>query len=179
MIRTHISRRSGLRFVVRASLALGSICVLAACSGLPPVKEQTRLQMRVETSSRTNVDEKGRAAPVMVRVYELKSASAFENADFFSLQSDAKSVLGEDALVTDEFILRPGSTQDIRRRAHPNAVAIGVLVGYRDLGKAVWRTVYRLPPAPDAGWYRALIPAQKIKLNIDVGQLAVSITETE
>ncbi len=115
----------------------------------------------------------------MVKVYELKSIVAFENGDFFTLQNDDKKILIGDILAVDEFIFRPGDTQFIRRRADTKAVAIGVLAGYRDLGKSVWRAVYRLPPAPDNSWYRTMMPRKKIKLKIGVGQQAVLITELE
>ncbi|MGV2293069.1 type VI secretion system lipoprotein TssJ [Trinickia sp. YCB016] len=162
-------------------LAIGGMCLwLAACSsGSPTVKEQTDLRVQVAASENVNPDEWGRAAPIMVRVYELKSATAFESADFFTLQNDSKKVLGDDVVAVDEFILRPGDKREIRRKSNQATTAIGVLAGYRDLGKAVWRDVYRLPVAPDASWYRATIPDKKQKLTIRLDQRTVSITESE
>ncbi|TKC89361.1 type VI secretion system lipoprotein TssJ [Trinickia terrae] len=162
-------------------LAIGGLCLcLAACSsGGPTVKEQTDLQVQVAASVNVNPDDWGRAAPIMVRVYELKSATAFESADFFTLQNDSKKALGDDVLAVDEFILRPGDKREIRRKSNQASAAIGVLAGYRDLGKSVWRDVYRLPTAPDASWYRAAIPDKKQKLVIRLDQRTVSITESE
>jgi type VI secretion system protein VasD len=150
---------------------------LAACSDAPPRREMANLQIKVSASDRANPDEQGRAAPVMVRIFELKSTHAFENADFFTLQVDNKSVLGDDALATDEFILRPGDVRTLRRLSNPSTTAIGVLAGYRDLGKSVWRTVYRLAPLPEASWYRSMMPRPKVILNVMVGPRAVSVTE--
>lgn len=137
------------------------------------------MRLHIEAGTSVNPDERGRAAPIMVRVYELKSPTAFENADFFTLQSDGKKALGDDVLASDEFLLRPGDTQDIRRKSNPATTAIGVLAGYRDLGKSVWRAVYKLPAAPDVAWYRAVIPENKAKLTIRLDQRAVSMTERE
>ncbi|MCC8395685.1 type VI secretion system lipoprotein TssJ [Paraburkholderia sp. MMS20-SJTR3] len=169
-----------LRFT--AWLALGSACVLvSACSSTPtPVaKEQMNLRLRIVANDSVNPNEWGNAAPIQVRVYELKSATAFESADFFTLQSDDKKVLGEDVLMVDEFILRPGDQREITRKSNPATTAIGVLAGYRELGKSVWRTVYRLPVAPDASWYRMAIPDKTQKLTVQLDQRAVSISKSD
>ncbi|MBR8323786.1 MULTISPECIES: type VI secretion system lipoprotein TssJ [Burkholderia cepacia complex] len=153
---------------------------LGACGGVPTRKElAASLNLKVKVSDGVNPDELGRPAPIMVRIYELKSAYTFDNADFFSLQSDSKKVLGEDALVIDEFVLRPGDVRDIRRRMNSATTAIGVLAGYRELGKSVWRGTYRLPPPPEEAWLRVLTARTKIKLNVDIGQRAVLVTELD
>ncbi|NML34747.1 type VI secretion system lipoprotein TssJ [Paraburkholderia antibiotica] len=163
-------------------LTLGGIGLLvSACSSTPTpvVKEQMNLRLRIAANDSVNPNEWGKAAPILVRVYELKSATAFENADFFTLQSDDKKVLGDDALVVDEFILRPGDQREITRKSNPATTAIGVLAGYRDLGKSVWRAVYRLPGAPDAAWYRMAIPDKAQKLTVRLDQRAVSISKSD
>lgn len=160
-----------------AWLAVLGLCVsVSACSSwAPPAKEPIGLRLQVKAADDVNPDEQGRAAPIMVRIYELKSATAFEQADFFSLQNASKKTLGEDVLATDEYILRPGEKQDMTRKSNPATTAIGVLAGYRDLGKSVWRAVYKLPPAPDAAWYRAVLPEHKARLKIDLGRQAAAI----
>ncbi|AOJ72706.1 hypothetical protein WT60_18730 [Burkholderia sp. MSMB617WGS] len=156
------------------------MCVsLAACASGPAHKESADLTVKIKVSDGSNPDEYERPAPVMVRLYELKSAGAFENADFFTLQSDSRKVLGDDAIAVDEFVMRPGDTRDVHRRANSAATSIGVLVGYRELGKSVWRAVHKLRPVPEDAWYRAFMPRAKVKLNVDVGQRTVSITELE
>lgn len=173
--KTRQARRDAIK-----RIALGLSCLsLAACGGMPSRKEQASLDLKIKVSDGVNPDELGRPAPIMVRIYELKSAYTFDNADFFSLQSDSKKVLGEDAIVIDEFVLRPGDVRDIRRRLNAATTAIGVLAGYRELGKSVWRGAYRLPPPPDEAWLRVLTTRTKIKLNVDIGQRAVLVTELD
>jgi type VI secretion system protein VasD len=48
-------------------------------------REQTRLDITITAEAGVNPDDKGRAAPIMVRIYELKSEGTFESADYFSL----------------------------------------------------------------------------------------------
>jgi type VI secretion system protein VasD len=152
---------------------------LAACSSAPAQPEQMKLDLSIEAKGTINPDEKGRASPVLVRLYELKTTSSFEQADYYSLESTDRTVLMQDLLARDEFILRPGEFQDIERKLNPDSQALGFLVGYRDLGKATWRTIYKLPPAPEAAWYRAAIPARKVKLHILLDQQAVTVSKPD
>lgn len=155
------------------------ISTLMACSSGSPIKEQTKLDLQIEASRHVNQDDRGRSAPVMVRVYELKSAASFDDADFISLQNNGKNVIGSDLLHMDEFILRPGNKQIIQRKTHPETTSIAVLAGFRDLGKSVWRAIHTLDVAPDAAWYRAAIPADKARLKIYLDEQTVSITELD
>lgn len=62
---------------------------LAACASLPARKETADLIVKIKVSEGANPDEHQRPAPVMVRLYELKSAGAFENADFSRYRATA------------------------------------------------------------------------------------------
>ncbi len=142
-------------------------------------KEQTSLDITVSAASDVNADEKGRAAPILVRVYELKSEAVFETADYFSLQNNDKAVLGGDLLTREEFIFRPGDTKTIRRKSHPDLTVIAVLAGYRELANSDWRAVQKIAPAPESVWYRVVLPANKSKLQIQLQAQGVRITATE
>lgn len=152
---------------------------LAGCSSAPAQPEQLKLDLAIQASDSLNPDDKGRASPVLVRLYELKTPNTFEQADYYTLESTDRTVLMQDLLARDEFILRPGEFRDIERKLNPDAQALGFLVGYRDLGKATWRTVYKLPPAPEAAWYRAAIPARKVKLQIVLDQQTITVSKPD
>lgn len=144
------------------------LVLVAAVSALAQeAKEPTKLQLKIEAAAQTNPDDSGRPSPVKVRVYELKDSNAFNEADYFSLNSNDKSVLGSDLLAREEFILRPGESKRIERKSHPQTTALGILAGYRDLN-SVWRAVHVLPEAPNAGWYRMLLPSNKAELTVQL-----------
>ncbi|MFM0068886.1 type VI secretion system lipoprotein TssJ [Paraburkholderia aspalathi] len=169
--------RVALARVVRVLVLPSLSCALVACAGAPERQEQIDLDILVSAGPTINRDEMSRPAPVMVRLYELKSAAIFDDADFYTLQNDGKRLLGDDALTVDEFILRPGERRHVHRLAHPGTTVIGVLAGYRVLDRSVWRTTYHLPSTPDVVWYRALVPRIKAKLTVDLGDRGVSVTE--
>ncbi|MET3494827.1 type VI secretion system lipoprotein TssJ [Variovorax boronicumulans] len=139
-------------------------------------REQTRLDITIRAEAGVNPDDKGRAAPILVRIYELKSDGGFESADYFSLAGNDKALIGSDLLVRDEFILRPGDVKTLRRKSHPDLAAIGVVAGYRDLAQADWRAVQKVDPAPEAAWYRSVLPANKLRLQIDLQAKGIRLT---
>ncbi|MBO9648230.1 MAG: type VI secretion system lipoprotein TssJ [Variovorax sp.] len=166
-----------LAFVLLLTLAFA----LSACStpDQHAPKEQTKLDITITAADDVNPGDKERAAPIMVRLYELKSQNVFETTDYFSLHKNDKTVLAADLLARDEFILRPGDVKTIRRKSHSDATAIGVLAGYRDLPNATWRVVHQLAPAPEASWYRTAIPANKAKLQIQLEAQGIRLTATD
>ena len=172
------------RYASKAVLALLPLLILAACGSLsggnaPPQKEQARLEISIEADRDLNLDLKGRGAPMLLRVYELKSDVAFQDADFFALQNSDKAALGADLLAVDQFVIRPGEKREIRRKSNPETTAIGFFAGYRDLPNAVWRVIHKLPAAPESSWYRLVIPANKAKLKVGLQSNAILLTDEE
>jgi type VI secretion system protein VasD len=176
-----------LRVVARGVLAAMASAVLAACGALggggssdaPAQKEPARLDIAIRADADLNLDVKGRGAPMLLRVYELKSEVAFQEAEFFALQNTDKAALGADLLAVDQYIIRPGESRQILRKSHPETTAIGIFAGYRDLPNATWRVVHKMPPAADKGWYRVVLPANKAKLKIDLRANSILLTDED
>ena len=73
--------------------------------------------------------------------------------------------------------MRPTETQKIERNSNPQTTAIGILAGYRDLTNSIWRVVYKLPPTPEAAWFRFAIPANKTSLRIQLQAQGIAVIE--
>ncbi len=158
-------------FVTACALAL----LLAACaSGDPKPHEPLRLDLTISAATTVNPDDQGRATPIVVRVYELKTDNAFKAADYFSLQDKDKTVLADDLVKRDEFLLRPGEHQTIRRTADAATTTLGVLAEYRDLPHTVWRTAYVLPATPEKAWYHVSSPKLNLTINLDAGAIRIT-----
>ncbi|MFM0507156.1 type VI secretion system lipoprotein TssJ [Paraburkholderia sp. RL17-373-BIF-A] len=159
-------------------IALAFACALTACVSSDPkmAKEPVKLELSVVASAGVNPDDQKRAAPIVVRIYELKTDGVFNSADFFSLQDKDKTALADDLVTRQQFQLRPGESKSIKTRADLATTSVGILAAYRDLPNSVWRAVYPLPAAPDAAWYRA---SPKLKLTINLEPNAIKITETK
>lgn len=140
-------------------------------------KEQTKLNLTIEAAAGVNPDASLRPSPIKVRIYELKDPGTFAEADYFALDTTDKVTLAADMLAKDEFILRPGEKRAIERKSHSQTTAIGVLAGYRDLPNSTWRVVYKLKEAPEASWMRALLPANRAELLIQLQPQGIALTE--
>jgi type VI secretion system protein VasD len=168
-----------MRPLPSAVAALACTLGLAACASSDPNKphEPVAMTLTLKTASGVNPDDQKRAAPIIVRLYELKDATAFNDADFFSLQDKDKTVLTDDLVMREQFQMRPGDSRIIKRDAQQATKVIGVLAAYRDLPNSVWRATWPLPATPDAAWYRVL--STKLKLTIDLDANAIRIVDEQ
>ena len=163
--------------LIKLVLALGIWVAFAAQVQAQEAKEQTKLVLTIEAAPGVNPDTSLRPSPIKVRIYELKDPGSFSEADYFSLDTTDKVTLAADMLSKDEFILRPGESRTIERKSNAQTTAIGVLAGYRDLPNSTWRVIHKLKEAPAASWMRALLPANKAELTIQLQPQGIALTE--
>ncbi|EAX1469811.1 type VI secretion system lipoprotein TssJ, partial [Salmonella enterica subsp. enterica serovar Typhimurium var. 5-] len=83
-----------------------ALLLLSGCgsSDALPDLESQRLDLSVKASDKVNPDNQKKAAPIEIRVYELKNDAAFTTADYWSLHDNDKSVLTDDLVRRDSFI---------------------------------------------------------------------------
>jgi type VI secretion system protein VasD len=132
----------------RRLLLTGLGLTLVGCASGPKPTEPTNLIITVQASADVNPDIRGRASPLSVRLFELKSAATFQAADFFALYDRDQATLGADMVGREEMILKPGDTQTVTRKANMETRFLGIIAAYRDLERSVWRT--GTPVAPPA-----------------------------
>ena len=111
---------------------------LIGCASKPVV---TTVAVSLTAGPDANPDARGRASPLTVRVYALKSTGPFEGADFFSLFEKDQATLGAELVQREEVLLRPGESRKLDFNLPPDAKAIGVMAAFRDLDRARWREV--------------------------------------
>ena len=120
---------------------LAAFTLMAGCASKPVV---TPVALTLTAAADANPDARGRASPLTVRVYALKSPGPFEAADFFSLFDKDQATLGAELVQREELLLRPGESRKLDMTLPPDAKAIGVLAAYRDLDRSRWREVRTL-----------------------------------
>jgi type VI secretion system protein VasD len=154
-------------FVLARRIMVGCTCAgilaigLSACASKPV---ESRLQVGVSTTADVNPDARNRASPVTVRVYALKSAAAFESADFFSLYEKDAATLGQDVVRREELLLRPGETKPLEMTLPPDAKVIAVFAAFRDLEHARWRAIRPIEPGKPAN-IQIQLSARQITIN--------------
>jgi len=165
-------------------LLAGAGVLVGACGSAPPVPQQQQpaapvvldpvtLQVTLIATDDVNPDVRGRASPLSVRIMELRSRSAFDAADFFSLYDRDQATLGTELLSKEQYILRPGDTQGYTRKAQGETRFLGVIAAYRDLEGSTWRAAAGIaPPAPPVRG--AQQPARQ-RVTIRFGRTAVQM----
>jgi type VI secretion system VasD/TssJ family lipoprotein len=98
--------------------ALGVALLLSACAAKPPPKPAS-VTGTVEASAQVNPSASKRPSPLLIRIYELKSAATFNAADFMSLYQRDQAELGGDLLAKEEFVLNPGETKTFAKTLAP------------------------------------------------------------
>ena len=141
--------------IPRFLLAVASLLMLAACTKDVAEPQASAAEVEANTAAvelhfhaiaGLNPGANGQAAPVRVRIFELKNAATFGRSDYFALADRAQSTLGLDLLDQDEVMVQPGQQLSIQRDLDPSTRQIGLLVGYRELDRSQWRTVLNVPP---------------------------------
>lgn len=132
----------------RTLLAAFCACLLlGACASAPPPPSPRTLKIAVSASWVVNPDESGRASPIVLRLYQLKSDDVFASADFYALYDGDTKVLGAAMLGREELHLVPGQHIELERPVAPGATRFAVLAGFRDVDRARWRAVADVTPA--------------------------------
>lgn len=138
------TRRSSYGRLRLGLLAAGLF--MAGCAKPPPPPVVTLVAMTLVAGADANPDARGRASPLTVRIYALKTSSAFESADFFSLFEKDQATLGAEMAQREEVLLRPGDSKKVEMTLAADIKAIGVMAAYRDLDRARWREVRAIEP---------------------------------
>jgi len=141
---------------------LVAVLALSACLGKkeppkPPDAAMTiaaaadakiKAPMTISASTDSNPDATGRPSPVVVRVYQLRTDSAFSAADFYALFDDDQKVLGAELISRDEFVLAPAERRTIDMTVSGQTRFVGAIAAFRDIRNAQWRMAV---PSPRKG----------------------------
>lgn len=125
----------------RRMLAALTALPLAACAG-PEAPPPTSAALTL-----TGAADMNGGRPAKVAIFWLRGAAAFEAADFFALSENPGATLGADLAAMDERLLAPGRTVEAARSFDgPPPVALGLVAGFRNVGRPGWRAVVPLAP---------------------------------
>jgi type VI secretion system protein VasD len=139
------------------------VVALAACASAPKPTQFTG--GTIEGSAQLNPSVTKRPSPLVLRIYELKNATAFSSADFVALYERDKAELAADIVSREEIILQPGESRPVAAKTlAPEVRFIGVMGAFRDLERAQWRSIV------------AVLPGQKQRVTIRADGLAVQVT---
>jgi type VI secretion system protein VasD len=140
-MKTPMHLNSSLSSFRRRGWLLAGLLAAVALPGCSMFGGPAVLNANVVASAQVNPDARKRPSPVVVRVFELKAATLFEQADFVSLFEKEQATLGAELVSREEFVLRPGESKPLSKPLSPDTKFIGVMVAFRELERARWRAV--------------------------------------
>ena len=151
---------------VKYCLVLGVlICLVAGCASAP---KPAKVSLNLVASNSVNPDLEGRPSPVVVQIYRIRAADAFNNARFFELYDDAEQVLGQDLVGVTEIEMSPDSNRTLSVEGMTaDTRYIGVLAAYRDIDEARWRAIVETPSG------------EKLDFQVAVDALSVVVTSDD
>lgn len=158
--RLSYDRRSFLTWTGAGLLGAGG---LVGCASAPkPVV--TPVSLTLAAGADVNPDARGRASPLAIRVYALKSAAPFESADFFALFEKDQATLGAELVHREEALLRPGESRALKFVLPADAKSLAFLAAYRDLERARWRELRAVQPGQPVNW-QVVFGARQIRID--------------
>jgi len=109
-------------------------------------KPARRMKLHLAASDSLNVDAAGRSLSLVVRVYKLRSPTAFLNAPYETFGNNAKEkeALADDLIESREIVLLPGQQQQINERWAREATHVGVVALFRAPAPQRWRYAFEL-----------------------------------
>jgi len=164
MNRWHPALNRGL--IVMALLCAG--CAKAPPPAAPPSitiaappDARVKAAMSLAATTDTNPDGNGRPSPVVVRVYQLRTDTAFAGTEFIPLYEDDMKVLGPALITRDEFVLAPDEKRTLDVTLSGETRFVGAIAAFRDIRNAQWRV---------------LVPVPKKGLNLTVERARILLT---
>ena len=136
-------RENGTVKILAFQLAAAAAVALALAGCATPPPKPTQVAATIQASDRVNPSSSQRPSPLLLRVYELKTAAAFNAADFMSLYQRDKAELGADLVAKEEFVLAPGESKNFAKTLAPDTRFLGVVAAFRDVEHARWRSIDR------------------------------------
>jgi len=110
----------------------------------PPKAPPTTVQVHMVVSEQANPDLNERPSPIVIRIYELKSLGKFEEGDFYKLFENYDSLLGPELIVSEQYHLKPGDVNIIKRTLSAETRYIAVTAAFRDINQAIWKDTIQL-----------------------------------
>lgn len=100
------------------------------------------MNLDLVSRSSLNTNGAGQSLSTVIRVYQLKTAKAFEQLSYAQLQANDLESMKADLLVTRNVVLRPDASISLAEPMHADAEYVGVMALFRSPdNEAVWKLV--------------------------------------
>lgn len=161
-------------------LAIALSFLFAGCSSPFAKNTPASFKIKLVAADDINPNEEGKAAPLSVYIYELKSLDNFENSDFFTITDGASAEFKAETKKAYEGILKPGESRMLTLSPGNETLALGIVAAYREIDQAGWSEVWELHQKhKKKSWWRKVLPGEAVVLTVNFERLAISIDKMD
>jgi type VI secretion system protein VasD len=97
--------------------------------------------MNIRTADYLNPDINGQASPIVVTIFQLKSAFVFNSATYSALANTSSETLGNDLIDKETLELRPSQKQTLHLILQQDTKQLGIVAAYRSIDGTIWHQV--------------------------------------
>jgi type VI secretion system protein VasD len=111
------------------------------------------ISIRLYAGDNLNADSAGRPLALLVKIYKLKSAVAFQQAGFDTMLSPVKEkeALGQDLIEVREIMLIPGQRLQWEEKVSREAGVLGIVALYRAPSSQRWKLAFNASQVEKTG----------------------------
>jgi type VI secretion system protein VasD len=150
--------------LVKSFFVIAFFALLTGCAA--KTEHNVDFNYNIRAAADINPDIQNMPSPVIVRVYQLSNKINFEDATYNVLFESDHNALGAEYISLNEYLVHPGTNNEVELKISENAKYLGVAVGYRSIDNVNWRTVIAVPDGKF--WRDAGIEIKVDKLSVRV-----------
>ncbi len=116
--------------------------LLAGCRSPFAKNTPDSFKVKLTAAEDINPNEEGKAAPLNIYIYQLKSLDNFESSDFFTITDGTSDELKTEIKKDYEGIIKPGESRTLTLSPGKETLALGIVAAYREIDQAGWSEVW-------------------------------------
>lgn len=120
---------------------LACLLFLSGCAMMPKGSSAT---LQIQSATYLNPDINSTPSPVVLNIYQLNSAYAFQQASFHQLYDTPSKTLSGSLIDKSTLEIRPGQTQTFSQPLLPNTQYLGIVAAYRKIGNNKWKAIVKI-----------------------------------
>jgi len=153
-----------------------AVLLLGGCAG-SKIAVPAPFTVVIVADQDLNPDRNGQPMPVQVKLLRLRSDTAFNSGDFFTLYEKEEQLLGTELVGREILMVQPGETRTMTGKSNGQERMLGVVVAYRELENGIWRGLAPLPAPKPPGRFSVFSPSSRAAyITIRLGANKVEVT---
>ncbi|MGH1470069.1 MAG: type VI secretion system lipoprotein TssJ [Cellvibrionaceae bacterium] len=145
--------KSFARLLFTSTLLITSLIVLMGCTA-PNYVWPAYDKITLFANKTVNPDDNNRPSPIQVKIYELAARTTFDNLDFQSLFNNGSTLLSDELISEETFVIQPNETLSHKIELNKTATHVAIVAAYRKIDGARWKHIY---PIKFYGYYKHAI----------------------